>query len=1746
MAELTDQELMANFNKESFAAEPEASPMATQQQYGNSNPLPGGPFQSAQSPFGPPPPDGQEQPPATNEATPLRTLTLAASMLGENGQPVPTNHDELVQMFQENIDKAEQIIEQGNERNEQLKSSVRQTERRIQALQNMDPSEVVPGATIPLPAYKQLQASVAADRMQHIKETAEADTVEEAITKMQTYLAAGDTTAARTLINSMDPTKNTTFGVIQENLKKAAIIANAVERAKFDEDQESLVNSILTGITSIPESILLGSMFREAGNVDDGKGGYKSSWLRMFFEPGQDYQQQVRAIQGMTSEELSNYLPTLLKNIKNNATTLGLTDRGTIVGILQDFQNGISDEAAREKTAWHWMDVAGLIPFTGLARGAARTTELMMGIGVRKQAADRVAAAIDETVKNGASSTTRKFGITTDEIVEHSLPSAINPGKLPEEFTFGARMKTKLKAGTAVVSTEPRSIPRVQVSLSGEISDTMRAAEMVTQRIIENNNTYRHFTPEEVQVAVKNELDEVTRRVKSNIADYTVKPVVLPSGQRIHQIEAIINQPFATPEEAMGFLKDAGYGADITSAELRGSAKDIIPVKPAIKTADGKVYVAPRGTAHSEVLRLNPSLLEKNALDNSLDGFVDESGEFITRKEASRRHGAGDAVALVIQEAEQTPAAQEAIRKINEAAAKIKDGKPTAELEAARAEYNTAIRSFEASIIEDVSGQYFPKVTVDVGEYGFYTNPLNVPNQMYVSRWILNPSQTSDIRLFEQSTKAGQIHAKILKSVQRDLTKVFSQLNRTERTFLNQILLKGANMKRWFSDEEFRSIWERAYGRMPSDKVEGAYRQYKVNNDVEWLLRNSDVRTQYVIKGFEEVTMPSVASDPMIGKVFTDGGVPNDRIYDASNVRHYKKGELTSERMKELYDDGYVLVQTEELQKLHDGTRIRNFIVKKTDLETNPIRENILEYTQGGHRLYADKYFVKQARSFKQPDEASEVLERPNVFVTASNAQEGKLWASVMEHARIAVSEQNADAKFLDEKVFKGQRLKFPTGEEFLAGVDDGTYSLDHPFEALYDRELPSAYARTKEGAKFVEDEEPGFGGYYRTTGRLYYSKKGEHLRSVDGELAPTLDAFQAQANALYNVAKLSSFSDFKTSAINRWVDTFKQYLVHSGGTPSEIFNTAVTSPSLDKRTANMIEGQRASIRRVLNFRSEADLHYEQLLRTMHEWIAGESDNALRRELAKAPLWFQSNNPLAFLRGLAFDFKLGMWNPGQFFIQTSTMLSAASAAGWTKGLHGFASVPALFAYRQAMKHGVEENVLDLMAKRGMAELSGFSTEQEFKDFVRFASKSGFFDFGETHALINASHEAATFSLQSKANAFREAGRLFFYKAEQANRVMAMRIAWDEAVERFGVKEILDPKNFEAEEFIRGRAEQFSFNMSETSRASWQKGLLSIPTQFWAYNIRMLEAMVGKNFTGPQKFRLILSQLLMAGTAGIPMLGWISDYYNADIRGNAPSLQSDNMNEKNLATFQRGLLDRFVYEATGADVQIGQKWGTGDFYHQTIKEILGISEYGKKSFAEVAGGATFNIWYDVGDAVATSVWWMTNESGGNEVNLSNLEMQQMFRQISTINNVAFKAWFAKNYGIYQSVKGQTLISDLPRADAPFIALGFAPGELRDREAISAWREGREQSIKDSADFINARWRESLLQPDKMEQNGRIVNEFVNMLPVNERSEVLRRAHLDRDKSDYDRLLRLQQTDRIVDQYAKTNEQEEIDN
>jgi hypothetical protein len=264
----------------------------------------------------------------------------------------------------------------------------------------------------------------------------------------------------------------------------------------------------------------------------------------------------------------------------------------------------------------------------------------------------------------------------------------------------------------------------------------------------------------------------------------------------------------------------------------------------------------------------------------------------------------------------------------------------------------------------------------------------------------------------------------------------------------------------------------------------------------------------------------------------------------------------------------------------------------------------------------------------------------------------------------------------------KGKR-GLPTGEDFLKGLQDGTWTYDLPFEALFDRELPTEYA--KSGGRFAE--EAGANGFYRTNGQLYYSAKGDALKNVNGDLAPTIDPFKMQNQALINVARLSSFDDFKTSASSEvgLILTVSSLSIDKELRLLKSLTVLRLVVVLSSDLVHQIEGQREAIRRMLNFRGQFDMERENALRRLTSgWLVTSSHNSeLSKWISKAPLWVMDHNPVNMLRGLTFDMKLGMFNPGQLFVQISTAFSAFAMSP-SAGLKGMFTIPAMIAYRTAI------------------------------------------------------------------------------------------------------------------------------------------------------------------------------------------------------------------------------------------------------------------------------------------------------------------------------------------------------------------------------------------------------------------------------------------------------------------------------
>jgi hypothetical protein len=436
-----------------------------------------------------------------------------------------------------------------------------------------------------------------------------------------------------------------------------------------------------------------------------------------------------------------------------------------------------------------------------------------------------------------------------------------------------------------------------------------------------------------------------------------------------------------------------------------------------------------------------------------------------------------------------------------------------------------------------------------------------------------------------------------------------------------------------------------------------------------------------------------------------------------------------------------------------------------------------------------------------------------------------------------------------------------------------------------------------------------------------------------------------------------------------------------------------------------------------------------------------------------------------------------------------------------------------------------------MAKKGVWKGYIFDTEDEFKNFMRFYRDTGIDEVGgNTYAQLNEYGASSVFGAAGNVDAIREKGRALFWMAERANRSTAAGIAWDILKQQDKIK--FGTAQFK-ENFVR-LTNDYSLSMMNSSAAGFQRGLASIPTQFWAYSFRMMEAMVGSKFTGAQKARLLLANTLMAGTAGVPMGFLLESFWENYNKGPTDIKKWDGWVE-------RGVFDGLAYLVTGADVRIGDKVGTADLIPNAIMDLFNAGQYGEKSTAQVLMGATGSKIGEalpvLGDAIKYTTISM-NGSGEGVEGLATESWLNLAKQLQTVN-FAHNAYIAAQYGMYKTKAGTVVATDLPEADAFFFALGFQPGQSD--EASYFIDAMKDDDVDDYARLINNWRQEGMTNGDKLKENAEKEYGLLHLLPASERIKILRKAQRIPDKSLYDSVVKRYNKDAVHSEFQDTIDQ-----
>lgn len=453
------------------------------------------------------------------------------------------------------------------------------------------------------------------------------------------------------------------------------------------------------------------------------------------------------------------------------------------------------------------------------------------------------------------------------------------------------------------------------------------------------------------------------------------------------------------------------------------------------------------------------------------------------------------------------------------------------------------------------------------------------------------------------------------------------------------------------------------------------------------------------------------------------------------------------------------------------------------------------------------------------------------------------------------------------------------------------------------------------------------------------------------------------------------------------------------------------------KKVAQALENERNVILRRLAQSSEENTYFSRLMESAAEF-AFKAD---AKKVKKLLDWGSNNEPLSFMRWLAFNTKLGMWNIRQIWLQSSHLLNSAAIASSNIGTVGamrtMAATPIL---RAALVKGIPQKAKEMLAV-AQSRVSGI-TKDEFLELVEWVEKNGRNAVSRTYIEDNLATGPA---VPIAASRLVDAGQVFFREGELLARLGSVLLSFAERKTLGGKVNLFDEGVTEA---LMGRQDELIASMTRASSANWQKDVVgSTVLQFASYNLRMWEQVYSsKVLTVDERLRLLFAQALFWGVAGFVPLRMVDD--------NIEEYFGNNETASTIYNFvRRGVIDKLFESIVGAETDFASSVaplsGQIDFLANLIEQPIG------------AGPSIFL------DSAGPIVSFAKNVVKG-DTDYAKDDLESAARVVSSFNNI-HKMIFALKTGEYRSQKtGALIVDDINVTEAILLAMGVPLAKIND--------------------------------------------------------------------------------------------------
>lgn len=1001
---------------------------------------------------------------------------------------------------------------------------------------------------------------------------------------------------------------------------------------------------------------------------------------------------------------------------------------------------------------------------------------------------------------------------------------------------------------------------------------------------------------------------------------------------------------------------------------------------------------------------------------------------------------------------------------------------PTAEKAAIwREQYG--LGSKEAHIVPE-GGKYLLEIPKHVDETqdivrDAVVSARNATNSSLINQLLNRVRSAEDLFGFSQrENRQIAVHAPqaLRRALRQEIEQTFEKnMTKQQRRAVEDVLRDNRDMPnpanptergRWYNTAgEFEQAYFARHQRMPTENEILAYDQYKRLSDFDWLLRNVTSYRDKARQGIETFRFSALQDGKKVMTDWFEGkrldAMPwkagNNRYdaglwvhdHEAGTAKFYYQFNMTPEERKivdHLVEDrGYRVVQVFEprkhplagIAKTAAGEDLKdqvNYVVTNT-WDKAPLSWKQVDYRPGGHVIYPHEWYVAQPQIQAGRLGKMTYLGDNNILNVRTQAEASK-WAQKLDNAR----QLYRDGKMNELYAYIDKQLPH-TRDEFLDLFrrNDSPLSVNHPvlFKQRGHNTVESGTLKAEVDSGNMINSLHNPHDLSNTMDKSFLMDRDNILSTVvenDKSLrlgnAEQLDPYIAMNRGFSQNLRNMWLNDYKISAVEQWIKEFNHVMRPDMNSLEKHSLFFLYNPQWAKVAADNaadLAAAKAAQRAIVNFigkPSELGEGLEsmkmKLLNTVYKgWGQGKM-----LDLALAT----TTDPIHFLRGVAFHTKLGVFNPVQFFVQAATMAHSVAVSGVTHGVPGMTAAPLIRWL------GHNPNMLDAVA--GVAEKVGWKRAQ-FKEMYQTLQKTGLYEVAGEATLRDDAFDPHLFR-NTFGRYILDAGPMFFNEGERMTRLTA----WATSFREFrAANPTVTLGNREIGAILR-RADDLSVNMTRASNAAWQSGVWSIPTQFYAYNARVMEQLLGGRLTGLEKTRVLATY---SALYGIPLglgtaVGGIWPVYDT-VREEAYK-RGINLNEGWAKVATEGLLSTATSWLTGHDYNLSQRYAPGN--QQAVREALN----GDKSFQDIIGGASGTIVGDMIKATYPAWYWAYSVAhGGPEFKPKSSDFMSVARNVSTFD-VAAKMFGAYSYGTW-STKTGTNVAPADTMDAIMTAFGLTP-------------------------------------------------------------------------------------------------------